>query len=287
MIHPTAIVHSGAKLARSIGGPYSIIGEQVEIGRDLDRAARADRGRTRIGLKTEFSDSARSADRPRTRNTAAKQLPSRSATATPSANIALSAAAPCRTGRHAHRQRQLDHGLRACRARLQVGNHAVFANVATLAGHVQVGDYAVLGGFTGAISSSRSRALYHRGRDGPAAGLPPYVMARQYGEAVRNQQRRLKRRGFAAAKITTIKRAYKTSTGPVSRSRKRGARLRARPRSRLSCRCSSIFSSARSGASFASRGGRQTRRRRHGRGEASGTFSGLISSPRCASAFPD
>ena len=33
MIHPTAIVHSGAKLAPRVSvGPYSIIGEHVEIG---------------------------------------------------------------------------------------------------------------------------------------------------------------------------------------------------------------------------------------------------------------
>ena len=31
----------------------------------------------------------------------------------------------------------------------QVGNHTIFANNATLAGHVHVGDYAILGGFTG------------------------------------------------------------------------------------------------------------------------------------------
>ena len=51
--------------------------------------------------------------------------------------------------RHARRRRQLDHGLRAHRARLQLGNQTILANNATLAGHVHVGDWVIVGGLTG------------------------------------------------------------------------------------------------------------------------------------------
>src|SRR5260221_9376472 len=51
MIHPTAIVHSGAKLAPGVSvGPYSIIGEHVEIGEGTTIGPHVlIEGRTRIG----------------------------------------------------------------------------------------------------------------------------------------------------------------------------------------------------------------------------------------------
>jgi UDP-N-acetylglucosamine acyltransferase len=94
----------------------------------------------------------------------------------------------------------------------RVGDHAVFANVATLAGHVQVGDYAVLGGFTGA---HQFVSIGAHSITGVATvllqDLPPYVMAAgNTAKPFGINSEGLKRRGFAATKITTIKRAYKT-----------------------------------------------------------------------------
>jgi len=60
----------------------------------------------------------------------------------------------------------------------QVGNHTIFANAASIAGHVHVGDHAVLGGFTGV------HQFVLIGAHSMTAGatlllqdLPPYVMA--------------------------------------------------------------------------------------------------------------
>jgi UDP-N-acetylglucosamine acyltransferase len=47
------------------------------------------------------------------------------------------------------RRRQLDHGLRAPGARRAGRHHTILANNATLAGHVHVGDWAIVGGLTG------------------------------------------------------------------------------------------------------------------------------------------
>jgi UDP-N-acetylglucosamine acyltransferase len=49
----------------------------------------------------------------------------------------------------AHRQRQLDHGLLPRRARLRGGHNTIFANNATLGGHVELGDWVTVGGLTG------------------------------------------------------------------------------------------------------------------------------------------
>jgi UDP-N-acetylglucosamine acyltransferase len=92
-----------------------------------------------------------------------------------------------------------------------VGNCTTFTNNASLAGHVHVGDYAGLGGFTkvhqfvrvGAYSFTALATVLTQ-------DLPPYVLAagntaKPYGLNLRE----LKRRGFSEQAITALKRAYK------------------------------------------------------------------------------
>ena len=80
----------------------------------------------------------------------------------------------------------------------QVGNHTVFANNAQLAGHVHVGDYAILGGFTGVHQFCRVGAHSITGVGTVVLqDVPPFVMAsdnpaRPYGINAEG----LKRRGF-------------------------------------------------------------------------------------------
>jgi UDP-N-acetylglucosamine acyltransferase len=94
----------------------------------------------------------------------------------------------------------------------QVGNHTIFANNAQLAGHVHIGDHVILGGFTGVHQFVRIGAHAITGIASVILqDVPPYVMAsgntaRPYGI----NSEGLKRRGFSAATITGIKRAYKT-----------------------------------------------------------------------------
>ena len=115
-------------------------------------------------------------------------------------------------GRHPHRQRQLDHGLRHIAHDCQVGNHTTFANNAQLAGHVHIDDWAILGGYTGAYQFCRIGAHVMT-----AVGtvvlqdIPPYLMAagntaQPYGINTEG----LKRRGFSSEAITALKRAYRT-----------------------------------------------------------------------------
>jgi UDP-N-acetylglucosamine acyltransferase len=92
-----------------------------------------------------------------------------------------------------------------------IGNHTVFANSASLAGHAIIDDYVILGGF------SLIRQFLHLGVNSFTAmgsvvnhDIPPYVtvsghMARPYGINVEG----LKRRGFSSETITQVRQAYK------------------------------------------------------------------------------
>ena len=94
----------------------------------------------------------------------------------------------------------------------QVGSHTVFANLAQLAGHVVIGDWAILGGGTlvhqfvhvGAHAFTGMSTYLDR-------DLPPFVkaaghMAKPFGI----NSEGLRRRGFAAATIAALKQAYRT-----------------------------------------------------------------------------
>ena len=89
----------------------------------------------------------------------------------------------------------------------QVGNHTIFANNSQLAGHVQVSDWVILGGFTvvhqfvrlGAHSMTAMCSLLF-------ADLPPFVMAQgQPAEARTMNFEGLRRRGFSAERIASVK----------------------------------------------------------------------------------
>ena len=94
----------------------------------------------------------------------------------------------------------------------QVGNKCTFANNASLAGHVVVDDWAILGGFTGVHQFCRIGAHVMTAVSTVILqDVPPYLMAagntaQPYGINVEG----LKRRGFTADSITSLKRAYRT-----------------------------------------------------------------------------
>lgn len=94
----------------------------------------------------------------------------------------------------------------------QIGNHTIFANNTSLAGHVDVHDYAILGGFTlihqfckiGAHIITAVGSVVFK-------DIPPYVTAAGYDAKPHGiNTEGLKRRGFPPETIMQIKRAYKT-----------------------------------------------------------------------------
>jgi UDP-N-acetylglucosamine acyltransferase len=92
-----------------------------------------------------------------------------------------------------------------------VGNHTIMANATQLAGHVQVGDWAILGGITAVHQFCRigEHAMTGAGTV-LLQDLPPYVMAQGYPATPHGlNSEGLKRRGFNADDLLWLKRAYR------------------------------------------------------------------------------
>lgn len=94
-----------------------------------------------------------------------------------------------------------------------IGNHVIMANVATLAGHVQVGDRASIGGLVAIHQFCRIGAYsYIGGISGLSLDVPPFVIL----AGTRNQTRisginkiGLKRNGFSRETINNLETAYR------------------------------------------------------------------------------
>ncbi len=93
-----------------------------------------------------------------------------------------------------------------------IGSHTIFANCASLAGHVAVSDYAILGGFTLVHQFCRIGAHSITGigcvclQDVPPFTVAAGNRAQPHGINVKG----LRRRNFSGQDIVALKRAYKT-----------------------------------------------------------------------------
>ncbi|MCB1582658.1 MAG: acyl-ACP--UDP-N-acetylglucosamine O-acyltransferase [Xanthomonadales bacterium] len=92
-----------------------------------------------------------------------------------------------------------------------LGNHTILANCSSLAGHVHVDDYAILGGFSKIHQFCRVGAHAFSAMDtGFQKDLPPFVMAQGNPAKPRAINfEGLKRRGFSKERIGAIKKAYR------------------------------------------------------------------------------
>ncbi len=94
----------------------------------------------------------------------------------------------------------------------QIGNQTIFANNASLAGHVHVGDYAILGGFTlvHQFCTIGPHALTAFG-SGISMNVPPYVtVGGSPAHAHGLNMEGLRRRGFPEDVRRLLKQAYRT-----------------------------------------------------------------------------
>jgi UDP-N-acetylglucosamine acyltransferase len=93
----------------------------------------------------------------------------------------------------------------------RIGDHTIFANNASLAGHVRVDDYAILGGFTlvHQFCSIGAHAMTAFG-SGISLDVPPYVtVGGSPAHAHGMNMEGLRRRGFSEAARRTLKQAYR------------------------------------------------------------------------------
>lgn len=213
-IHPTALVATGAQLADDVEiGPYAVIGEQVSIGDATVVGPHVViEGLTRIGKRNHFHAGACIGCAPQDKkyhgevteleigddNTffqhvtvATGTIQDRGITRVGNGNWIMAYA----------------HIAHDC----ILGDQIILANGATLAGHVEVGDYAILGGLA---------AVHQFCIIGPhvmAGGgamipqdVPPFVMCEGNRASARGLNTEgMKRRGFTSEQISAVKHAYK------------------------------------------------------------------------------
>ncbi len=214
-IHPSALVDPAARLARNVVvGPFSVIGPQVEIGEEswIGSHVVLD-GRTRIGRRNRIFHFASIGGPPQDKKYAGEDT-----------LVEIGDGNTIREYVTINRGTTLDagatrvgddnwimayvHFAHDC----MIGSHAIFANACQLAGHVRVGDWAILGATTlvHQFVHIGAHAFTGMGTYLPQ-DLPPYVTAagntaKPYGL----NSEGLKRRGFSPESINALKRAYRT-----------------------------------------------------------------------------
>jgi UDP-N-acetylglucosamine acyltransferase len=214
MIHSTAIIDSKAELDSSVEvGPYSIIGPGVRIGSGTRIGSHVVvKGPTTIGKNNQIFQFSSLGEAPQD-----KKYDNEPTT------LEIGDGNTIREFCTFNRGTVQDKGVTRigndnwimAYAHIahdcQIGNHTIFANNSSLAGHVDVHDYAILGGFTlihqfckiGAHVITAVGSVVFK-------DIPPYVTAAGYDAKPHGiNAEGLKRRGFSPAVITEIKRAYK------------------------------------------------------------------------------
>jgi len=94
---------------------------------------------------------------------------------------------------------------------VQLGDHTVLANNATLAGHVHVGDWAIVGGLTGVHQFCKIGAHAMTGfQSHVSQDVPPFMMVSGNPLGVRGfNVEGLRRRGFSSERIAQVKQMHK------------------------------------------------------------------------------
>ncbi|MCG6116629.1 MAG: acyl-ACP--UDP-N-acetylglucosamine O-acyltransferase [Aquimonas sp.] len=214
-IHERAVVHPGATLGEGVEiGPFCVIGEQVEIG----AGTRVDshvviHGPTRIGRDNRIHSFAAIGGDPQDKKFHGEHC-----------ELVIGDRNTIREFVTINRGTVDDQGVTSigddnwimayvhiahdCR----IGNHNTFANAASMAGHVHIGNQVILGGFSlihqfckvGDHAFTAMGASVNR-------DVPPYVMvAGEYAQPRGINAEGLKRRGFSSDRIAAIKRGYRT-----------------------------------------------------------------------------
>jgi UDP-N-acetylglucosamine acyltransferase len=213
-IHPTALVDAGAELDSTVTvGPYTIIGPHVRIGAGTSVGPHCViEGHTTIGRDNRIfqfnSLGAIPQDKKYGGEPCALEIGDRN---TIREFCTFNIGSPGDVGV----TRVGDDNWIMAYVHLahdcQVGNNTIFANNAQLAGHVHVGDWVILGGFTvvhqyvriGAHSMTAMCSLLF-------ADLPPFVMCQGQPAAARSMNYEgLRRRGFSSERIAGVKAMHK------------------------------------------------------------------------------
>jgi UDP-N-acetylglucosamine acyltransferase len=213
-IHATAIIDSKAELDSSVEvGAYSIIGAGVKVGADTRIGSHVVlKGPTTIGKNNQIFQFSSLGEQPQD-----KKYRDEATTLEIGDNNTIREFCTFNRGTIQDKGKTKignDNWIMAyvhIAHDCTVGNNTILANNSSLAGHVDIHDYAILGGFTlihqfckvGAHVITAVNTVVFK-------DIPPYVTAAGYDAAPHGiNAEGLKRRGFSPDSITQIKRAYK------------------------------------------------------------------------------
>ena len=214
-VHATAVVEKGARLADDVVvGAFAVIGPEVEIGPGTSIGPHAlVTGRTRIGARNRVFQFASIGDVPQDRKYGGE--PTRTVLGDDNVvreYVSIHAGTAQDRGEttigNGNWFLAYTHVAHDC----VVGSHTTFSNNAQLAGHVHVGDYATMGGFTSVHQFCRigAHAMIAAGAI-VLQDVPPYTIVQGYPAAPKGTNSEgLRRRGFTAGQILAVRRAYKT-----------------------------------------------------------------------------
>ena len=214
-IHPTAQVAPAARLAHDVVvGAFAIVGPEVEVGAGTTIGPHAVvTGRTRLGARNRVFQFASVGDVPQDRKYGGE--PTRTVLGDDNVVrefVSIHAGTAQDRGEttigNGNWLLAYTHVAHDC----VIGDFTTFSNNAQLAGHVHVGDHATLGGFVGVHQFCRigAHAMIAAGSV-VLQDVPPYVTAAGYpAKPAGTNNEGLRRRGFSAADIAKVKRAYRT-----------------------------------------------------------------------------
>lgn len=214
LIHPTAIIAPGARLADDVQvGAYSIIGENVEIGAGTVVGSHCViDGHTTIGKNNNFYRFCSIGGMPQDKKYAGE--PTRLEIGDGN-TIREYVTINTGTTQDVGVTRVGDdnwimayvHIAHDC----QIASHTVIANSVQFAGHIHVGDWAIIGGLTAIHQFVRIGAhCMIGGTSSIRQDVPPYVIgAGDPFRPVGVNSEGLNRRGFDAAAVSNVKNLYK------------------------------------------------------------------------------
>ncbi|WP_426191304.1 acyl-ACP--UDP-N-acetylglucosamine O-acyltransferase [Massilia sp. DWR3-1-1] len=214
LIHRTAIVDPAAQLDASVEvGPYSIIGPHVVIGaRTVVGPHVVIEGHTSIGEDNRFFQFSSIGAQPQDKKWAGE--PTRLEIGHRN-TIREFCTFNTGTAQDKGVTRLGDDNWMSAYVHLahdcQVGSNTIFSNNAQLAGHVEVGDFAILSGFAGVHQFCKIGAHAFVGMyTSLTQDVPPFVLVNGNPAAARGVNvEGIKRRGFSRAQIDAIRAAYK------------------------------------------------------------------------------
>ncbi|WP_368564533.1 acyl-ACP--UDP-N-acetylglucosamine O-acyltransferase [Pseudoxanthomonas sp. UTMC 1351] len=216
VIHPSAVIESGAKLGANVRiGAFAYVGHDVEIGDGTVLGPHCSvTGPTRIGRDNHFVGHAAVGGDPQDKKFKGERTEliigdRNSVREFVTLNRGTGDGGGVTRIGNDNLLLAYTHVAHDC----DVGNHCVFSNNSTLAGHVIVEDWVIMSGFAGVHQFCRIGAHAFLGMGVLISGdVPPFTMvATETGGRPRGvNSEGLKRRGFDSERISAIKRAYRT-----------------------------------------------------------------------------